>query len=368
MWLSHIEADRLRNLKAVRLDLPAGLTVIAGSNAQGKTSLLEAVYLLATGRSFRTRRLDELVSWSGGPLRVAGRVENRVGRAELAVLLDPGLRRLMADGLELELESYLGRLDVVDLTAERTKVLRGAPLERRRFLDRGIMGLRPDFLRVLSAYRRALLQRNALLRSRSVKTGRQAELDAWDERLVQTALPLHAARREYAVRLAAQLPRVDRALFPQGELRLRYRPSPSRAAQEEPTRFADVFRERLIRCRAEDLAVGHTCAGPHRDELVVELEGVDLRRFGSAGQVRAAMIALKLGKLSLLREQREEAALFLMDDFDIDLDELRASALAGFLQQGKFQALVATSKQALADRLGVGFMKVRMDGGETRPA
>jgi DNA replication and repair protein RecF len=367
VWLTHIEADRLRNLKGVRLELPAGLTVIAGANGQGKTSLLEAVYVLATGRSFRTRRLDELVSWQGGPLRVAGAVESRAGRAELAVLVEPGSRRLLADGRELDLENYLGRVHIVDLTAERAQVLRGAPLERRRFLDRGIMGLSPELLRVLSTYRRALQQRNALLRNRRAGPGRHAEIDAWDERLVQAAVPLHTARREYAARLAAQLPHVERALFPGGELQLRYRPSPARAAQEEPARFADVFHERLLRGRHEDLAIGHTCSGPHRDELIVEHEGVDLRKYGSAGQVRAAMIALKLGKLSLLREQREEAALFLMDDFDIDLDELRASALAAFLQQGRFQALVATSKQALADRLGVGFMKVRMDGGMTRP-
>lgn len=367
MWLTDIEADRLRNLKAVSLRLPGGLSVLAGDNGQGKTSLLEAVYLLATGRSFRTRRSDDLVAWSGGPLRVAGCVESRVGRSELKVIMDGERRSLLVDGGEHQLESFLGRLDVVDLAAERMKVLRGGPEERRRFLDRGIVGLQPSFLRVLGEYRRVLQQRNALLRSGP--HGREAELRAWDERLVGAASELHLARREYAVLLGSQLGEVGRVLFPEGEeLHLRYQPSPSAAGKAEATDFAEVMAEALVRGRSRDLALGHTFLGPHRDEMVVELDGVDQRRFGSAGQVRASMVALKLGKLSLLRKDRGEAPLFLMDDFDSDLDEHRAAALAGHLNQAGFQALVATSKETLADQLGVPFVRFRIDNGVARAA
>ena len=112
--------------------------------------------------------------------------------------------------------------------------------------------------------------------------------------------------------------------------------------------------------------LGDLNARPHRDEMRVELDGVDLRKFGSAGQVRASMIALKLGKLSLLQKDRGEAPLFLMDDFDSDLDEARAGALAAFLEKSGFQVLVATSKENLVERLGVSFTRVRMDDGVVR--
>jgi DNA replication and repair protein RecF len=162
---------------------------------------------------------------------------------------------------------------------------------------------------------------------------------------------------------------VGRALLGgEQELTLGYRPSPEQAQDAPPDRFRELYAHQLERGRPRDLAVGHTCLGPHRDDLLVELDRVDLRRFGSAGQLRAAMIALKLGKLSLLREERGEVPLFLMDDFDTDLDEVRAEALADFLHHGGFQAVVATSKETLLGGLGVTFMKLRMDGGAARAA
>lgn len=368
MWLSELQADRLRNLKAVSLRLSAGLTVVVGRNGQGKTSLLEAMYLLATGRSFRTQRAEELVSWDGGPLRVAGVVDGRLGRTRLAVTIDGPSRHLVADGAECELGAYFGRVDLIDLTGERMKVLRGGPEERRRFLDRGIVGLQPSYLERLGAFRRVLLQRNALLRRAPEREGAR-ELESWDERLTIAAAQLHVERRRYAVLLGAGLGRFARALFPEEqELTLVYQPSPAGAAEVGAERFREIYAHSLVRSRTRDVACGHTCLGPHRDELLVELDRVDLRRFGSAGQVRAAMIALKLAKLSLLREERGEAPLFLMDDFDSDLDEVRGSALAGFLHDGGFQAVVASSKETLIGRLGVACTRLRMDDGVAKAA
>jgi DNA replication and repair protein RecF len=369
MWLTHLEADRLRNLKAVGLGLAAGLTMVHGRNGQGKSTLLEGIYLLATGRSFRTRQIEELIFWDGGPLRVAGKVASRVGRSELTVVVDEGTKSLLADGGQKRLEEYIGRLDVVDLTGERMKVLRGAPEERRRFLDRGIVALHPAYLRSLGDYRRVLQQRNALLRGGAGRGKGMNELDAWDERLIIAAAELHSRRREYAVLLASTLGEIGRRILDDGqELTLRYRPSPAETAERGPDRFAETYAKKLAETRERDLRTGHTCRGPHRDEMAVELEKIDLRRYGSAGQLRASMIALKLGKLSLLHRDRGEAPLFLMDDFDSDLDEGRASAVAAFLDGGGFQAVVATSKEELAGRLGVSYETVRMEGGRARVA
>jgi DNA replication and repair protein RecF len=369
MWLRDLEADRLRNLKAVSIGLSARLTMVAGKNGQGKSSLLEAVYLLGTGRSFRSKRLSDLIEWSGGPARVSGVVEGRQGRSRLTVVMDGDERRLLADNSERKLEDFIGRLAVVDLTGERMQVLRGGPDERRRFLDRGLVGIRSSHLLVLGEYRRILRHRNALLRSMGgrVDGSRSAELQVWDERLVRSAAELHRSRREYAVQLGSRLGEPGRTLFPQGgELRLIYRPSPAESAEGDAADFVEIMAKNLESGRGRDIGTGHTGVGPHRDELRVELDGTDLRRFGSAGQVRASMVALKLGKLSVLKEARGEVPLFLMDDFDSDLDEVRAAALAGYLDAGGFQVIVATSKEKMVDRLGVTFSKVRMEDGEAR--
>lgn len=196
---------------------------------------------------------------------------------------------------------------------------------------------------------------------------RLAELDAWDERLAESASRIHAERRKYALSLAARLGEAGRALFRDGEeLVVHYQPSPRRAGEDDPTRFQERFLEALTAGRERDLGLGFTHSGPHRDDLAVELDGVDLRKFGSAGQQRAALVVLKLAKLALLKDERGEAPLFLMDDYDTDLDEVRARSLAEVLHDGGFQAIVATSKEEMIDRLGVAVHRVQMLDGEVR--
>jgi DNA replication and repair protein RecF len=370
MRLTRLAVERLRNLKAIDIELPEGLTVIAGGNGQGKTSLLEAVYLLATGRSFRTRKSDELINFDGGPLEVRGNTSSRRGDSRLSVILDGSSRRLQINDVDKGTEQYLGQLDLVDLTAKRMNVLRGGPEERRRFLDRGIVGAQPVFLRMIGDYRRALQHRNALLRRPRIAEARKhAELDAWDQPLCAASARIHRERRGYTERLNDQLGEVSRMFFgPNAVLALRYRPSPAEAGEAAEDRLDQILADRLARGRERDMEMGHTCEGPHRDDLAVELDGVDLRRFGSAGQVRAAMVTLKLGKLSLLGIERGESPLFLMDDFDSDLDDGRMSALADFLHHGGFQTLVATSKESQVGRIEVSFMKLRMEDGALRQA
>ncbi len=369
MHLKSISANRLRNLQKVELSLPQGLTLVAGSNGAGKTSLLEAVYLLGTGRSFRTRRLEDLIARDSGPLRVVGRVVDRRGETELTVAADKGERQLEVNGALRGIESFLGRLDVIDLTAERMGALRGSPEDRRRFIDRGIVGLDPSHLRTIGEYRRVLQHRNALLRRSAFSGTVGAELDAWDDRWLAAARGLVLERRRYVERLAAEVATIGPDLLPDGQAPLlALQPSPKELGSASEEQLAEVLADRLARCRGRDQELGHTSEGPHRDDLRVELNSFDLRRFGSAGQVRAAMITLKLGKLSLLRKERGEPPVFLMDDFDTDLDETRMGALIDHLKRPGTQSLVATSKVSWLDRATGAKLKVRMIDGAARTA
>jgi len=371
MWLRALSADRLRNLKSVDVKLTAGLTVVTGRNGHGKTSLLEAAYLLGTAHSFRTRSLPELVGWQGGPLRVSGEVAGLTVSNRLGLAVDQGVRRLFVDGAERPLEVFLGRLDLVALPNEAMRTLRDGPDGRRRFIDSGVAGPHPSYLRDLGAYRRVLAERNALLRrgARGVPAPRKDEMEAWEDRLAAAAARIHQQRRQCIVGIASRMGPAERMLFPEGEeLRMRYRPSPVVTGERDPSRFAELFRDALAAKRARDQSLGFTAEGPHRDDLEVTLAGADLRKFGSAGQLRAAMIALCAGKLGLLRDERREAPLFLMDDFDSDLDEGRTRSLVDFLRDGGFQALMATSKDGFVDRLGVPFHRIRMEGGLARAA
>jgi DNA replication and repair protein RecF len=371
MWLRALNADKLRNLRSVAVELTAGLTVVTGRNGQGKTSLLEAAYLMGTAHSFRTRKIEELVGWEGGPLRVSAEVANLTGHDSLGLVIDEGSRRLFVDGIERQLEQFLGRLDLVALPGEAMRVLRDGPDGRRRFMDSGVVGLRPSFLRDLRDYRQVLAERNALLRKGSARGAMPPgdQMEAWEDRLAVAAGRVHGQRREYLVGLATRLGPAERALFSDGRaLRISHLPSPRRAADDDSSNFVSLYRELLARSRARDAALGFTAEGPHRDDLEVTLDGADLRKFGSAGQLRAAMIALCAGKLGLLKDQRQESPLFLMDDFDSDLDEVRTRSLINFLRDGGFQALLATSKDGFVDTLGFPFPRIRMEGGLARAA
>jgi DNA replication and repair protein RecF len=194
-------------------------------------------------------------------------------------------------------------------------------------------------------------------------------MDTWEDRLAAAATRIHQRRREYVIGLATRMGPAERMLFTEGEsVGIRYRPSPSSTGESDPSKFGEIFRRALAEKRSRDQALGFTAEGPHRDDLDVTLEGADLRKFGSAGQVRAAMIALCAGKLGLLRDERGEAPLFLMDDFDSDLDEGRTRSLVEFLRDGGFQALMATSKDGFVDRLGSPFHRIRMEGGLAKAA
>lgn len=365
MWLERLQADRFRNLKAVAVDLPAGLALITGRNGQGKTSLLEAAYLLGTARSFRTSRTEETIAREGGPARVAGRAGGLAGPVRLAVSLDAGERRLFVDDVERPVDVFLGRLDLVALPSDSARILRDGPDGRRRFIDSGIVGLGAGFLADLGEYRRALAERNALLR----KGGGDRHLDAWDEQLAEAAARLHRRRRAYVLELACRLGEAERALLaPEETIGLRYRPSPAASEERDPSEFSAVYRDALKRGRGRDLALGFTSDGPHRDDLETTFAGADIRRFGSAGQLRATMIALCAGKLSLLRERHRESPLFLMDDFDSDLDEIRVRSLIDFLSAGGFQALLASSKVGTLEGPGFSFPTILMEGGLARAA
>ncbi|MDH3627216.1 MAG: DNA replication and repair protein RecF [Acidobacteriota bacterium] len=371
MWLRRLEADRLRNLRAVDLELSPGLTLLQGRNGQGKTSLLEAVYLLGTARSFRSRRIEELIPWDGGTLRVKGQLDSILGAADLGFWMDDSGRRLAVNDADKEFDQFIGRLAVVDLSGDRIRLLREGPEERRRFLDRGVLGTDNSYLHRLGDYRKILLQRNALLRGHGRSGGSAGQLDAWDQQLVEAGEIVHGARRAYAGRLATAIGDGGRMLFPDGQtLRLRYRPSPALPDSEESPNFKAIFTEKLEQARARDFEVGHTSVGPHRDEMRIHLDEIDLRKFGSAGQLRASLIVLKLGKMALLKKDRGEDPLFLMDDFDSDIDDVRAAALVEFLQGSGYQALVATSKEGLAGKLGERvreIQRIRIEDGHASP-
>jgi DNA replication and repair protein RecF len=349
------------------------VNLLWGENGAGKSNLLEAIYFLFTTCSFRTQRTVELVARGERSFRLVAKVETGTGSYRLGVEQDGPRRTLVLDDKKVGLEQVLERFSVLAFSSRQMEVLEGGPRERRRFLDRGILALKPGYLRELGEFRRTLAQRNKLLQTGAPP----AERAAWDERFAEIAARVRVARRSYCGKLAAAVGEYAGELTPRsGAMRLIYRPSPADGAgRPVATAEADVAavdgpgeaagpggngeetdrnqaRETILAAlgarAAEERRMGHTLVGPHRDEVRFLVGEMDLGRFGSAGQRRAALLALKVARMEMYQEARGELPLLLVDDLDSDLDEEASQAL--LRRVSRSQVFVATCKHGSVRR------------------
>jgi DNA replication and repair protein RecF len=374
MHLTHLSLTNFRNYARLELNLPERLTVFQGANAQGKTNLLEAIHLLATGRSPRATAERELINWlaleSALPYaRLTGEIGEGKDAQKLELVLElarnggsggPVVRKqVRINGVPKRALDLVGRLRVVLFLPEDVSLVAGAPSERRRYLDIALCQIAPSYCRALSEYQKVLAQRNALLRRLRDEGGDPGQLAFWDGQMAEHgSVLLH--RRARAVddldRIAADR---HRDLTDGTErLRLTYSPSPdpTRASAGRPlaeagsATYGDTSREQIARwltgllqgTRTRDIAAGSSLIGPHRDDLAFSVEAHDLRTFGSRGQQRTAALALKLAEVQMMREETGDTPLLLLDDVMSELDATRRAWPAAALAEVD-QALVTTT-------------------------
>ncbi len=373
MQLKHLSLTQFRNFARLDVEVPNGATLIVGRNAQGKTSLLEAVYFLATLTSFHAETDRQLVNFDEGrkPLAVArlqatfergGRqhqLEVRVIKEQTRNGVERSRKEVLLDGGKKRAGEVAGQFSAVLFLPQMLQIVEGTPRHRRRYLDLALSQTQPGYSDQLSDYESVLSQRNALLKQLAERGGDANQLDFWDERLSLRAAQLLAARFAAVQELDTLAGHLHHELTQGGEvLRLLYQPSfdplPSPEKQrvliQEPTdrsgiqreRIESGFREMLVASRREDIARGSTSNGPHRDELRFLGNGVDLGSFGSRGQVRTALLTLKLAELEWMQARSGHRPVLLLDEVLAELDETRRSDLLGRLG-GDQQVLLTTT-------------------------
>jgi DNA replication and repair protein RecF len=336
--LVRFEVRDLRNIQHAEVELAPGLNVFVGRNAQGKTSLLEAVGLLARGRSFRTEATATLIRRGSAALVARGFAAEGPEAERLEIELTPSERRLRVDGKEVAPRAYHGHLDVVVYATDRLRVIRGPMRERRLFLDRGAAALWPSYRRALREYERVLRQRNT-----AFLAGERA-LAPWDDRLVASGAALRVKRARYVQRLSGALARGYQARGESYALSL----EPGAPAGEEQARSA-LARELESRA-GEERRRRITLSGPHRDQLAILVDGRDAQESASSGQARSVLLALTLAVAEVYREERGRPATLLLDDLDSELDEQRTRDVCRGVAE-RAQALVTTAHPAWAERL-----------------
>ncbi len=316
MWIARLQLRDFRNYAALDEAFGSGAVLILGPNAQGKTNLLEALAVLATGQSHRESRVRNLVRRGAEEASLRAEIERADGRLDAEVGLGPAGRALACQGVPCErLEEYLGSLNVMLFHAGDVELVAGPAALRRRHLNEEIAKRRPRYLTDLADYKRCLAHRNAVLRNARGAGAAPAVLGPYTESLARYAEPVLEARLRHVEAIAETAAEIHSRLSEGAErLRVRYRPT------AEPGGVS----ERLAELTADELRRGMTLAGPHRDDLELRLNGASLRTDGSRGQQKTAALALKLAEALA---GGGDPAVPLLDDVMSELDFRRREAL-----------------------------------------
>jgi len=347
MRLIRLSLANFRNYIELEIEPSAGLNVFVGANAQGKSNLLEAIAMLGTGKSFRTANEGDVIRNGMQLATITGDAEVRAGVVRLSCTVSTtarGTRKLYGiNGQGVQYASFLGRARVVTFIPADLHLVSGSPAGRRGMLNTALAQEQPLYYRELARYRKTLQQKNALLRSESIDDDLLA---IYNRTLIDSGTALMLARNHFTMALADAARNVH-AMWSGGteSLEIRYAPN---VAFELPTADAIVaaFSDRL-RERAEAERVRKaSLVGPHRDDLHLNVNGIALSAYGSQGQQRTAVLALKVAEYTVMRERSGEAPLLLLDDVFSELDAARARA---FLDEiGTFEQVFVTTTQVPA--------------------
>lgn len=347
MYLRFLHLWHFRNYREQEITFDAPKTILVGENAQGKTNLLEAVELLATLRSRRAARDRELVYQEERQAQIAATVE-RLGVAHELVmeLRSSGRRSLKVDGQVLRRQAdFLGQVNAVVFSSLDLELVRGAPETRRHWLDGVLLQLEPVYLGLVEQYRQILRQRNALLKQDPAAAGDKfSQMAFWDAQLATTGSRIMRRRARLLQRLEPLAAHWHRVISGGREtLTLTYRPQvPLPDPQASPEVIQAQFLAEIRAKAAAEHSLGSSLVGPHRDEVELCINGAAARAYGSQGQQRTLVLALKLAELELIEQVVRDPPLLLLDDVLAELDLHRQNQLLEAIQE-RVQTLVTTT-------------------------
>ena len=355
MYLKTLHLVQFRNYRVAQIDFDAPKTILVGNNAQGKSNLLEAVELLATLKSHRSTRDRELVLEDTDVGQIRANLERGYGSVELALTLRNQGRRTVAlnqESLRRQLD-FLGVLNAVQFSSLDLELVRGAPERRRNWLDSILTQLEPIYAHILQQYNQVLRQRNALLKKiRTLRAeGRidesssrdyDSQLALWDAQLATAGSRVTRRRARVLERLAPLAAAWHASISAATEvLEITYAPNIS-LEKDDPEGVQQAFLDKIQQRRLPEQVHGTTLVGPHRDEVEFTINQTPARSYGSQGQQRTLVLALKLAELKLIEEVVGEPPLLLLDDVLAELDLNRQNQLLEAIQD-RFQTLITTT-------------------------
>jgi len=346
MYLERILCRNFRNFDELVLDLNPNLNIFLGANGQGKTNFLEAIYLMASATSHRSSISSELIKWDEDEALVQLLLNKRDGKLKLAMRLDTSGRKVeLNDNPLSKVKDLLGYLNAVLFSPEDLKLVKEGPSHRRDFINLEISQVSRYYNHLLSKYEHILKQRNNLLKNiRDRKNTDKNMLMIWDEQLSTIGTKIILKRIEVVDKLKI-LARLSHRQITEGResLELEYDNSLKAFSKKMgEAELRELFNKNLVENRDREINRGYTVVGPHRDDLILKVNEMDLRKYGSQGQQRTAALALKLAELEFMKSETGEYPVLLLDDVFSELDSLRRKALIDIIAN-KIQTIITAT-------------------------
>lgn len=362
MKIDALKLTNFRNIASLELQPVERVNIIYGNNAQGKTNLIEALWLLTGAKSFRGAKDAELLLFGSDYAKIEADFYKE-GRVQTAQILFAAKKQAQLN--EINLSSVTGLAGIfcaVVFSPSHLGLIQDGPSARRRFADTCICQISPKFIALMSDYNRTLLQRNSLLKDISYSAYLLDTLDVWDDRLAALSALIVKNRKQYLQRLAVHAGEIYSGISSEKEtLHMRYAASAGLTDDIPAEQYKQWFLQALAKARAEDIKTGCTSVGPHRDDIDFEINGVDVRSFGSQGQQRSSVLALKLAESRLISELLHDEPIILLDDVMSELDKNRQDYLLNHLSGN--QVFITCCDKACFDNLQNGKAFHMVNGG-----
>lgn len=399
MHLRHLSLTNFRSLTRLDADLPRRAVVLTGQNAQGKTSVLEAIYFLAAFTSFQTNMDRQMVNFHEARNSLAvtrlvadyqrGKTKHRL---EARLILEPTgtngqrLRKeILLDGVKRNVNDVIGHFNAVIFVPQMSQIIEGGPDERRRYLNLALSQAVPAYARTLNDYTQALTQRNALLKALDENGGNPNQLEVWDEALVRSGAQIilwriqaiqeierlasrvhHELTRGTEILRLAYEPAYDPLPKPDGQLGLKLDTAIDRSSIDLKE-IQEGFLAKLKTIRGEEIARGVTTIGPHRDDLRFVINKADVSDYGSRGQIRTTLLALKLAEVEWMKERTGEYPVILLDEVMAELDSSRRADLLRYVTQDSQVLFTTTDLTLFAPEFSEGAEIWDVKGGVVTP-
>ncbi|MFT9599563.1 DNA replication/repair protein RecF [Mesobacillus sp.] len=345
MYIEELQLRNYRNYQGLEATFENKVNVILGENAQGKTNVMESIYVLAMAKSHRTSNDKDLIRWDEEYAKIEGRIKKNNGSLPMQLVISKKGKKAKVNHLEQrKLSQYVGNMNVVMFAPEDLNLVKGSPQVRRRFVDMEIGQVSAIYLHDMGQYNKILQQRNHYLKQLQIKkTSDHTMLDILTEQFIQAAARIIVKRFEFLHLLEQWALPIHHGISRGFEdLKIVYKPSADVSEDDDLSKMIAVYEEKFAKIKTREIDRGTTMFGPHRDDLQFFVNGRDVQTFGSQGQQRTTALSVKLAEIELINSEIGEYPILLLDDVLSELDDYRQSHLLNTIQ-GKVQTFVTTT-------------------------